>query len=129
MSKTIPPLGQFALSVLQQVWNLQPCTERQVWDALCQERELARTSVLKTLQRLEAKGLLVRVAGASPVQYRAVVPAERFLPALVDRFVNSALGGLHSPLVSYLAGSNKLSAKDLAALRTIARKLDNAETD
>ena len=76
------------------------------------------------MQRLEAKGLLTRVTGASPVQYRAIVPADRFLPALVDRFVNGTLGGLHSPLVAYLAGRGKLSAKDLAALRTIARKLD-----
>jgi predicted transcriptional regulator len=88
-----------------------------------QEHSVARTTVLKTMQRLEAKGLLLRVSGEGPVRFRAALKEEQVLPSLVGRFVQAVLGGSAEPLVAYLAGSEKLSAKDLEALRSIARKL------
>ena len=89
-----------------------------------QERALGRTTVLKTIQRLEAKGLLARLPGTGPVQFRASIQEHKVLPALIGRFVEGVLGGSAGPLVAYLAGSDKLSAKDLEALRGICRKLD-----
>jgi hypothetical protein len=43
---------------------------------------------------------------------------------LIGRFIENVLGGSAEPLVAYLAGSKKLSAKDLDTLRGIARKID-----
>lgn len=123
MAEGMPTLGEMEMRVLRLVWQLQPCTERQVSDLIMAEREVARTTVLKTLQRLEAKGLLERVADASPVQFRALVEPQRVLPTLVRRFVDDVLGGSPDPLVAYFSGSGKLSAKDITALREIARKL------
>jgi predicted transcriptional regulator len=79
--------------------------------------------VLKTMQRLEAKGLLRRVGGKGPIRFRAAFDQRRVLPVLVDRFVKAALGGSPEPLVAYLADSDKLSPDDLEALQTIAGKL------
>jgi predicted transcriptional regulator len=129
MAKEIPTLGELELRVMQLIWNEQPCAERTIWDLIRQERNVGRTTVLKTIQRLEAKGLLKRVAADGPVQFHAVVEPQRLLPSLVERFVTNTLAGSPAALVSYLAGQEKLSAKDLAALRAIARKLeaDSAE--
>jgi BlaI family transcriptional regulator, penicillinase repressor len=124
MANELPSLGELEMRVLRLVWQQQPCTERQITDAIQQERSLARTTVLKTLQRLEAKGLLARLPGAGPVQFRASIPEHQVLPALIGRFVEGVLGGSAEPLVAYLAGSEQLSAKDLATLRSICRKLD-----
>ena len=123
MDDELPSLGELEIRVLRLVWRQQPCTERQITDAIRQERSLARTTVLKTIQRLEAKGLLSRVAGAGPVQVRASLGEQKLLPALIGRFVEGVLGGSAEPLVAYLAGSEKLSAKDLDALETICRKI------
>lgn len=123
MAKDLPSLGELELQVLRVVWHEQPCSERTVWDTVRVDREVGRTTVLKTIQRLEAKGLLARQAGEGPVQYKAVVAANRVLPDVVRRFVEGALAGSLEPLVTYLAGSDKLSAKDLAALKAIARKM------
>ena len=67
--------------------------------------------------------MLVRVAGSGPVQYRAAIEPDRLLPTLVGRFVERTLGGAYGPLVAFLADHEKLSAKDLAALKAIAQKL------
>ena len=123
MAKRVPALGELELRVLRLVWRQQPCTERHITDLIQQDHSVARTTVLKTMQRLEAKGLLLRVPGEGPVRFRAALEEEQVVPGLVGRFVQAVLGGSAEPLVAYLAGSEKLSAKDLEALRSIARKL------
>ena len=127
MAKETPSLGELEIHVLRWIWQEQPCTERQLWDLIRQERSVGRTTVLKTIQRLEAKGLLVRVAGKGSVEFRAAVEKKRLLPAIVRRFVDRTLAGSLEPLIACLADSDKLSAKDLAALRTIARKMADDE--
>ncbi len=124
MAKGLPSLGDLELQVLRLVWQEQPCTERQISDLVQQERPVARTTVLKTMQRLETKGLLIREAGEGPVRFRAAVEEKRLLPTLIGRFVERVLGGSPEALAAYLAGSKKLSAKDIEALRSIAKKLE-----
>ena len=124
MAKELPSLGELEIRVLRLVWQQQPCTERQITDVLQQERALGRTTVLKTIQRLEAKGLLARLPGKGPERFRASVPQQNVLSALIGRFIEGVLGGSAEPLVAYLAGSEKLSAKDLETLRDICRKID-----
>jgi BlaI family transcriptional regulator, penicillinase repressor len=123
----LPSLGELETRVLQLVWEHQPCTERSVWDLVQAERPAARTTVLKTIQRLEAKGLLVREHNDGPILWRASVDQRRTMPVLVRRFVDGVLGGSAEPLVAYLAGQKQLSAKDVAALKRIADKLENDE--
>ncbi len=127
MAKEPPSLGELEIRVLREVWREQPCTERQVWDRIGADRPLGRTTVLKTIQRLEAKGLLVRLRGKGPVRFRAAAEERRLLPAIVRRFVDTALAGSLEPLVACLADSEKLSAKDLAALKAIARRVSDKE--
>jgi BlaI family transcriptional regulator, penicillinase repressor len=123
MAKPIASLGEFEIQVLRLVWQHQPCTERQISDLVKQERSVARTTVLKTLQRLEAKGLLARAPGEPPIRFRAAINENRVVPDLISKFVEGMLGGSPGPLVAYLADSGKLSEKDLKALRAIAQKI------
>jgi BlaI family transcriptional regulator, penicillinase repressor len=125
--KELPSLGELEARVLQLVWDAQPCTERHVWDLVQKERPVARTTVLKTIQRLEAKGLLSREANEGPILWRAAVEERRAMPEIVGRFVEGVLGGSASPLVAYLAGQKQLSAKDVATLKKIAEKLDESQ--
>lgn len=127
MSKQeIPTLGELETRVLQLVWEHQPCTERQIWDEVQRERTVARTTVLKTVQRLEAKQLLIRQSGDGPILWRSAIERSRAVPEFVRRFVNGVLGGSAEPLVAYLAGQKQLSSKDIAALQKIADKLDSS---
>lgn len=127
MARSIPSLGEFEVQVLRLVWQEQPCTERQITELIQKERPVVRTTVLKTMQRLEGKGLLVREKGDGPIRYRAAVSERRVMPTLIRQFVERVLGGSAEPLVAYLAESKKLSAKDLEMLREIARKMENEE--
>jgi predicted transcriptional regulator len=125
--KDLPSLGELEARVLRLVWSAQPCTERQVWEQVQKDRPVARTTVLKTIQRLEAKGLLIRDQAEGPILWRAAVDQRRALPEMVGRFVDGVLGGSPGPLVAYLAGQKQLSAKDIAALKKIAEKLGESQ--
>jgi BlaI family penicillinase repressor len=126
MARQLPSLGDFELQVLQLVWEHEPCVERQISDAVRKERPVARTTVLKTMQRLVAKGLLAREEGETPIRFRAAIPRQQMLPALVGQFVKQVLGGSPEPLVAYFGSSKQLSAKDLEALKAIAKKIENS---
>src|SRR5690348_14453140 len=63
MAEPIPSLGELEVQVLRLVWREQPCPERRVTELVQADRPVARTTVLKTIQRLEEKGLLVREKG------------------------------------------------------------------
>jgi BlaI family transcriptional regulator, penicillinase repressor len=124
MAKPLASLGEVEVQILRLVWQNQPCTERQISDLVRQDRDVARTTVLKTLQRLEAKGLLARVPDQTPIRFRAVLDERRVLPSLIERFVKGVLGGSPGPLVAYLANSDRLSEKDIRALQAIAQKIE-----
>ncbi|NLE36862.1 MAG: BlaI/MecI/CopY family transcriptional regulator [Pirellulaceae bacterium] len=123
MAKPLASLGEVEIQILRLVWQNQPCSERQISDLVQQERDVARTTVLKTLQRLEVKGMLARVPDQTPIRFRAVLDEKRVLPSLIDRFVQGVLGGSPGPLVAYLANSERLSEKDIKALQAIAHKI------
>jgi predicted transcriptional regulator len=123
VAKSFTSLGEVEVQVLRLVWRHQPCTERQISDLVRQDRAVARTTVLKTLQRLESKELLSRLPGEGPIRFRAVQDEKRMLLALVGRFVERVLGGSPGPLLAYFADSGKLSEKDLKTLRAIAEKI------
>ena len=127
MPKELPTLGELETHVLRLVWQMQPCTERQISELVQEERSVGRTTVLKTIQRLEAKQLLSRVKDTSPVQYKATVEEKRVLPELVRRFVSGILGGSTEPLVTYLTDSEELSADDVDTLKSILNKLETDE--
>lgn len=126
MGQEVPTLGEMEIEVLRLVWRSQPCTERQITELVQSGRTVARTTVLKTMQRLEEKRLLVREPeGSGPIRYRAAVEEQSILRALIRRFVDGFLGGTAGPLAAFLADTedDRLSARDLAALRAIARKI------
>lgn len=129
MAKDLPSIGELEIQVLQEIWRQQPCTERQIWDVLREKREVGRTTVLKTIQRLEEKELLRRIDGDSPVKFRAVVKPQRVLPQLVRRFVDSVLGGNVDPLVSYLDGAKDLSPEEAQKLAEIAERFSESEEE
>jgi hypothetical protein len=59
MPKKLPTVGEFEVEVLGHVWENEPCTERQIWDLV--ERRVGRTTVLKTIQRLEGNHSEIRL--------------------------------------------------------------------
>ncbi len=118
-----PTIGGAELRVLKHIEAHAPCTVREVADTLGAEMGVVRTTILQTMERLRAKGHLVRERGLGGWRYRPAAPVEGVRVGAVRRFVRDALGGSVSPMVQYL-GEAELSPEDLAALRELVERLE-----
>lgn len=66
--KSLDDFGELQRAVIEAVWESGEATVRQVWKRLCREKELAYTTVLTAMQRLERDGWLKhRVEGKTHV--------------------------------------------------------------
>jgi BlaI family transcriptional regulator, penicillinase repressor len=86
----VPNLGQLERAVMERLWAAdRPLTARAVQDGLA-TRDLATTTVLTVLGRLERKGLVARERDGRAHHYRAVGSREDHVAELM----NDALDGV-----------------------------------
>ena len=85
-------------------------------------RGLARSTVLTMMERLRAKGFLVRRRQDGVYRY---APREGgdVLTGVVGRFVENALGGSLSPFVAYLSGRERVTEAELRELERVVSRL------
>ena len=103
------------------LWAAPPSTAREVHDALArdpQRRELALTTVLTVLSRLEGKGLLTRARDGRSHRYAPVADRAEHTAGLMQEILDGADD--RSAVLARFVG--EVSRTDAAALR---RALDD----
>ena len=98
MGSPQPPLGELELEVLKVIWDLQPCTVKQIAEVLAQRSGHARTTVLTVMQRLHAKGFLKRSRKEGLWRYSSTHDRQRILSHLVSQFMDTVLDSSPAPL-------------------------------
>ncbi len=84
---------------------------------------LARTTVLTVMERLRAKGYLIRRKDDGVFRYSARVSPAEVMRGLIQDFVEKTLSGSVAPFVAYLAESGKLSHQEIEELRRLVDRL------
>lgn len=114
--------------MLRFVMDSGEATGRAAADHFAESRGYARTTVLKTLDRLRAKGHLEREDREGGNVYRATMTREELDAYVVEDFVHISLGGSVSPLLVFLMQRNKgLTAEEEAEMRRLLDRLDGEE--
>ncbi|WP_034273657.1 BlaI/MecI/CopY family transcriptional regulator [Haloechinothrix halophila] len=86
----MPPLGDLERAIMDALWAApEPMTAREVQDALA-ERDLATTTVLTVLGRLERKGLLARAKDGRAHRYRPTASREDHIAELMRDVLDAA---------------------------------------
>ena len=88
---------------------------------------IKRTTVLKALDRLIAKGFLERSGQWGEYTYWSLIAPTDVQSALTRQFVSETLGGSITPFVAYLSGGAQLSPEDIAELRAALDKLEEEQ--
>lgn len=119
-SDDLPRLTPGELEIMNEVWNQQPALVSALTAAVNAWRAeaLSRTTILKTIQRLEEKGWLVRDAGR-PARYKAARPRVEARQTLLDSFRDRVFNGSAVSLVRCLLDSQNLSAEDISELQQL----------
>jgi predicted transcriptional regulator len=112
------------LEILRVLWERGPSTVREVHDLLDRERATGYTTVLKLLQIMTEKGLVMRDESARAHVYAARVPASDTQRQLVRDLLDRAFGGSALKLVMHALSARKASPDEIARIR---RMLDEME--
>jgi predicted transcriptional regulator len=130
MPRTPKDVPAAELAVLQALWDHGlPVTVRQLTEVLYAGADPAHplkseyASVLKLLERLEARGY-VRRDRSGPVQvFEATIDREGLAGHWLDTLAETLYGGSLSPLLTHLVSSGRLTAEERQSLRTLLDEL------
>lgn len=115
--KLTPLQYQIMLVVWEQGDN--GATVAEIWEENAAERDVGRTTVLKQVQRLEARHWLLRKAEPGVARYVAAVGRDEAARLLAGEFVEEFFDGSLSDLVMSLLGSRKVNSDELKRLRQL----------
>jgi predicted transcriptional regulator len=105
------------LGILRVLWSRGPSTVRQVAEAL--GREDGYTTVLKLLQIMTEKRLVVRDEAARTHVYQAAYTEDQTQRQLVSDLLDRAFGGSAAKLVLQALAASKTSPEELAEIRKL----------
>jgi BlaI family transcriptional regulator, penicillinase repressor len=126
-----PPLPTDAeLRLLRVLWERGASTVREVQQRLPASDATGYTTVLKLLQIMHAKGLVVRDESSRTHVYSAAVPPESTQKRLVADLVDRAFGGAAHRLVMQALSPELASPEELARIRALLAAMpDPADGD
>jgi predicted transcriptional regulator len=118
-SKILPVLARQELALMKVIWRAGHATVREVYEALREERRVAYTTVMTTLNILESKGYLRKEPEGRAYRYHPTQPERRVMTALVRDFVDRVFDGAATPLVAHLVTDTRLSKSERDALKRL----------
>lgn len=126
MSRTPPLPTEGELRLLRVLWDRGPSTVREVHDLLG-EGEIGYTTVLKLLQIMHGKGLVIRDESSRTHIYAAAVPPETTQRQLVTDLIDRAFGGSAHRLVMQALAPQVASREELGQIRELLAELERRE--
>ena len=120
----LPRPTQAELTILRVLWERGPSSVREVHDALNVGRDTGYTTVLKTLQIMIGKGLVIRDDTQRTHVYQAAAEQRDTQRQLVTELLDRAFGGSAGQLVLHALEARHASREEMAEIR---RMLDRAE--
>jgi len=101
------------------VWRLGTATVRDVYEALREQRRVAYTTVMTTMNILETKGHLEKAPDGRAFRYRPTQPEGRVIGAMVKEFVDRVFDGAARPLLVHLVKDSRLSKSEREQLQRL----------
>jgi BlaI family transcriptional regulator, penicillinase repressor len=124
--KSIPRPTDSELAILGVLWKRGPSTVRQVADELNQQRPVGYTTVLKLMQIMIDKGLLLREQASRSHVYRPRQSEDRTLGRIVRDLLDRAFGGSAQKLVMQALAARKASPQELDEIQKLLDQIKGA---
>ena len=111
------------LEIRKVLWEFGPSTVRDVWQRLSATREIGQTSVLKIMQIMRDKELLVCDASTRPQVFRPKQNQKTMLKKLAGDLLDRAFGGSTRLLLMHAMENRKTTPAELAEIRKLLDEL------
>ncbi len=121
MSSKKGTLTESQLEIMEVVWShgRSGVSTGEIWQTLAESRQVARTTVLTMVQRLEKRGWLVRIDDDDTLRFRATSSRDKTTDQLTTTFIDQVFGGSPELLVRNILGSRNIKADELARIRKL----------
>jgi predicted transcriptional regulator len=129
MTKTgssLPRPTESELELLRILWEKQPATVRDIYDALNEERPSGYTTVLKLLQIMTAKGLVIRDEANRAHVYRSSISQDAMQSQLLKDLSVRLFSGSAAQLALHALSMEPASAVDLDEIRALLERRGSA---
>jgi predicted transcriptional regulator len=112
--------GDLESVIMQMVWDHgRPVTVRELFDQLSQDRVIAYTTVMSTMDNLHRKGWLTRVKEGKAYRYTATASREEYSARLMREAL--AVGRDTEAVLSHFVA--EIGGDESEVLRNVVRKL------
>jgi len=118
----IPRPTESELELLQILWQKEPATVRDIYDALNEEKASGYTTVLKLLQIMTTKGLVVRDEANRAHVYRAAFSQDAMQSRLLADLTNRLFAGSAAQLALHALSMGNASDDELAEIRALLER-------
>lgn len=115
--KSLDDLGQLQRAVMEAVWQLGEASVHQVRDRLCRKKELAYTTILTAMQKLEKAGWLKHRAEGKSYVYLPTRTREEAGAKSALKFIKRVFDGDAVLMFQHLIRQSNLSDGELQQLR------------
>ena len=112
------------LEILDILWDLKKGTVRDVYEVISSRKSTTYTTVLKTMQIMQAKGLVLRDTQGKAHIYRPKSSQQNTQKKLVGSLLDKAFRGSALSLVQHVLETKPTTREELAEIR---RLIDEAE--
>jgi predicted transcriptional regulator len=112
--------GDLESVIMQMVWDQgRPVTVRELFDQLSEDRVIAYTTVMSTMDNLHRKGWLTRVKEGKAYRYTATASREEYSARLMREAL--AGGGDTEAVLSHFVA--EIGGEESEVLRNVVRRL------
>jgi predicted transcriptional regulator len=119
-SEAQPPRPTDAeLEILTVLWSIGPATVRQVYEEISRRRPAQYSTILKFMQIMAEKGLLLRDEEQRAHVYRAARPREWTQRQIAGHLLDRAFSGSAKALLVGALSAKKASRSELADIRKL----------
>ena len=125
MESLLPDVTDAELAVLQALWDQGPATIRQLTDLLYPGgSDVHYATVQKLLDRLQAKGHVVRDRSSHAHVFRATTDRDTLIGRRLRAVAEKLCGGLMAPLLTHLVRAETLTPQERQELRALIDELE-----
>lgn len=118
-------VSRFELQLLEKLWEMGPCSVREIQESLPEEDRPAYTTVQTMIYRLEEKGAVRRVKKIGNAHvFEAVLTRKTVHRRLISDLL-SLFGGSAAPVMSHLIETGKLTLADVKQLEKTLAATEN----
>ena len=118
----MPRPTETELELLRILWDKEPATVRDIYDTLNQERPSGYTTVLKLLQIMTAKGLVVRDEANRAHVYRAAISQDAMQSKILKDLSVRLFSGSAAQLALHALAMEPASQNELDEIRALIER-------